>query len=82
MACKTADAALPPIVRYQMLPSTYDMEWADLHNVVRMQANLKFEVGDGHCDGRHASARQGWLDTTWRSHASNLCGTLRSEHIQ
>jgi hypothetical protein len=54
MACKTADAALPPIVRYQMLPSTHEMEWADMHKVMRMQANLQFEVGDGHCDSRHA----------------------------
>jgi|GEM_PF-970339 len=54
MACKTADAALPSIVRYQMPPSTHEMEWSELRNVMRMQANLEFEVGDGHCDSRQA----------------------------
>lgn len=38
---RTEDAALKPLVRFQMPPSSHTLEWAELHRVIRTQLNLK-----------------------------------------
>ncbi len=38
---KTEDAALKPLVRFQMPPSSHTLEWAELHRVIREQLDLK-----------------------------------------
>lgn len=42
---KTEDAALPPIVRYEMPPSSHAMDWSQLQDVMRTQARLQTSRG-------------------------------------